>query len=109
MNIEHVLVGSIDQLLKATTSIIENNSDVESQVLFYNNRLDFLNTEISNVVKRKEELEEIIKKEAANFKEKMISLSCNVESLNQLCILLSKDCGVAELKLKELMDNESHE
>jgi maleate cis-trans isomerase len=110
MTVDNVLIKSIEQIVKNAASSIETDvekMDKESKVQFYTTRLSFLNHETEVIEHRKKALQEEIEKETAEFKKKIIALSCDVASVEQLWMMLTKDTGVAELKLKELQDAET--
>lgn len=110
MTVDNVLIKSIEQTIKnaaASIEIDEEKMDKESKIQFYTTRLSFLNHETAKIEERKKALQEEIEKETAEFRKKIIALSCDVASVEQLWTLLTKDTGVAELKLKELQDAET--
>ncbi len=110
MTVDNVVVKSIETIVKNAALSIETDvekMDKESKIQFYNTRLKFLNNETAVVENRKKELLQEIEKETAEFKKKIIALSCDVASVEQLWIVLTKDTGTAELKLKELQDAET--
>lgn len=110
MTIDNVVVKSIEAMVRGTASSIQINvekMDKESKIQFYKNRLDFLNNETTAVENRKKALLVEIERETAEFKKKIIALSCDVASVEQLWMVLTKDTGAAEMKLKELQDAET--
>lgn len=110
MTVDNVLIKSIEQIVKNAAVSIETDvekMDKESKIQFYTTRLNFLNHETEVIENRKKALQDEIDKETAEFKKKIINLSCNEASVEQLWTMLTKDTGVAELKLKELQDAET--
>lgn len=110
MTVDNVVVKSIEQIVKNAALSIETDvekMDKESKIHFYNTRLSFLNHETDAIEDRKKALQDEIEKETEEFKKKIIALSCDEASVEQLWVLLTKDTGVAELKLKELQDAET--
>lgn len=109
MTVDNVLSKSIEQIVKNVAVSIETDvekMDKKSQIQFYNTRLNFLNHEAEDMEKREKALQDAIGKETEEFKKKIIDLSCNMASVKQLETVLYKDTGAAELKLKELQDDD---
>lgn len=110
MTVDNVLIKSIEQIVKNAASSIETDAekmDKESKIQFYKTRLSFLNHETAVIEDREKALQEEIEKETAEFKKKIIALSCDMASVKQIWMMLTKDTGAAELKLKELQDAET--
>lgn len=104
-----VLKSINEHLSNATISLgtdIEK-MDKESKIQFYNNRLSFLNNETQKLEDRKIELLQQMEKEVTEFKKKIIAIGCDIASLEQLWTVLTKDTGVAEMNLKDLMEETS--